>query len=209
MDNFDHVSEDSLELYVMNRLGEEEATCLEEHILLCEPCQKRLVETETFIQAVKVKTKQLREDRFFQPPRRTWWQKFTAPVLMRPVWGGAIVAAALALVFLLPVSRRVPDHYQEVSLSAMRGAESGAAPSSNAWLRLSLDTQRLPELPAWKVLLVDASGRQIWESGTLKPEGAKISVPLDRKLAAGVYWVRLRAAGAPETVLREYQLQVE
>jgi putative nucleotidyltransferase with HDIG domain len=48
-----HPSEDTLEEYCFNRLPEDEASWLEEHILVCEQCQDRLEEVEVFLSMVK------------------------------------------------------------------------------------------------------------------------------------------------------------
>ena len=49
----DHISEDTLELYSMGRLGEVEAARLEEHLLVCEACRERLELDDEFIATLR------------------------------------------------------------------------------------------------------------------------------------------------------------
>jgi anti-sigma factor RsiW len=48
-----HVSDDSLELYSMDRLPDPEAAKVEEHLLICEECCVRLTRRDEFIQVLR------------------------------------------------------------------------------------------------------------------------------------------------------------
>jgi hypothetical protein len=46
------IAENELELYAMDRLTEEDAAPIEEHLLVCEQCQDRLVEIDAFVRTM-------------------------------------------------------------------------------------------------------------------------------------------------------------
>ena len=48
-----HISEDALEAYAMAKLPESEEAPVEEHLLICETCQDRLMFLEQFIAATR------------------------------------------------------------------------------------------------------------------------------------------------------------
>jgi len=48
-----HAGEDELEQYAMGVLDETAAGSLEEHLLLCTGCQKRLAELDEFLKAIR------------------------------------------------------------------------------------------------------------------------------------------------------------
>ena len=47
-----HIDEDDLEAYALDRLPEEAAAPIEEHLLICEECQDRLLEWDEFLRAM-------------------------------------------------------------------------------------------------------------------------------------------------------------
>jgi anti-sigma factor RsiW len=55
-----HVSEDVLETYAMGKLSDEDCAPLEEHLLLCCICQRRLAQTDEYIRVVKAAASRLR-----------------------------------------------------------------------------------------------------------------------------------------------------
>ena len=48
-----HIEEETLELYALGRLGEDEAAPVEEHLLVCHFCQDRLAATDEYIRTVR------------------------------------------------------------------------------------------------------------------------------------------------------------
>jgi predicted anti-sigma-YlaC factor YlaD len=48
-----HIDEDLLELYSMNRLTEETAAPVEEHLLVCSECRSRLDAPDSFIRETR------------------------------------------------------------------------------------------------------------------------------------------------------------
>jgi hypothetical protein len=56
-----HISDDSLERYSMGGLTGAEIAPLEEHLLVCEECRKRLVSTDVEIAAIREALKRREE----------------------------------------------------------------------------------------------------------------------------------------------------
>lgn len=48
-----HISEDRLELYSMGRLSERDVANIEQHLLICSPCRRKLEEVESFVGAIR------------------------------------------------------------------------------------------------------------------------------------------------------------
>jgi anti-sigma factor RsiW len=55
-----HVDQEELESYSMGRIPEEECVRLEEHLLVCDSCRKRLAETDLFIASMRLACARLR-----------------------------------------------------------------------------------------------------------------------------------------------------
>lgn len=67
----EHVQDDTLEAYVLGRLGEEELDFVEDHMLVCEGCRLRLVEMESFVKATRLAAMRIREKNAFRPAAQT------------------------------------------------------------------------------------------------------------------------------------------
>jgi anti-sigma factor RsiW len=48
-----HMDEETLELYALGRLNEDDAAPLEEHLLICHSCQDRLADIDEYIRTVR------------------------------------------------------------------------------------------------------------------------------------------------------------
>src|SRR5262249_44489129 len=118
-----HLDDADLEQYSMGKLPEARLVPFEEHLLACESCQDRLLETEAFVNAVRTVSPKLREagpswrrDRFFgQKP--TWVAAFAM----------AIVLLGLGRIWLV-----APRDFAVVLLQSSRGLEGLAVASAPA-----------------------------------------------------------------------------
>ena len=208
----DHVCEEDLELYALGRLPALQVERLETHILICADCQDRLVETETYVQAVRDAALQLSRE---QHP--SWWRRLAglldAFVAPRLVWVAGAVLLAAGLTFLSLVwapSGPGASAPVAVALQTLRGAagsQSAAAPSGRG-LVLEADLAGLPQGESWELRLVDSAGRLV---RTIVGEGTgtRVSWTVSKGLRKGAYWARLYARGAPGQLVREYALRVE
>ncbi len=205
-----HPSEDALELYVMDRLGEEEQARLEEHLLLCEECRGRVQETEDYVRAMQTALRELElENSGSQAAEKASEDRARSSSLRRLVWAGplAAVAAAILLVFL-PGSQPGAAAV-ELWLTAYRSqiAVETKAPE-NRTLVLHLDVEGLVPSPSYDVQVVDAEG-DLRFSSAAKASDARLTVTLPGGLPAGRYWVRVYRPGERETPLREFGLWIE
>jgi len=200
-----HCTEQNLELYATGKLDEPGAEILEQHLLLCEPCCDRLVETEKFLGAMRSATAQLREEQrnapesfvnrirgFFEMPSATW------------------AAAAVALVLVVVGSTtwlRNGDSTASpvaVSLLAVRG--SGAEAPAGQPLDLTLDTRGLEISQSARLEVVNRSGK-VMDRANASVSGPQTIFHL-RGLPAGPYFIRLYESGSEESA-REYLLQLK
>lgn len=55
----EHIDEELLEAYALSRLGEPDLGYVEEHLLVCEPCRARLVQTDAFAAALRAASRPL------------------------------------------------------------------------------------------------------------------------------------------------------
>jgi hypothetical protein len=94
-----------------------------------------------------------------------------------------------------------------VFLRASRGIEGLSAAKAPADKPITLQTaiSELPELPAYRLEVVRANGKPVWQSETAAREGA-IAQTVPKGLPAGQYFVRLYGRGE---LLREFGLRVE
>ncbi|MBM3747409.1 MAG: hypothetical protein FJW34_16615 [Acidobacteria bacterium] len=197
-----HASEDALEGYAVGFLGEAEAESLEEHLLVCNRCQDRLVETEAFIRATRQAARNLPAELPEALPARAWR-------LPRLVWGPALAG----VVVLLGISgwwglRRHQDAPPvAVALEALRGDSLPAARApSGRTLLLRVDLNGLPDSGSFELDVVSAQGRLLQRA--VVPRAGTAAQTTLAKLEPGQYWVRLydQPRRGP---LREFGLRVE
>ena len=190
-----HLEEAELEQYAMGSLPGERTESFEEHLLVCEQCQDRLLEMETYINAVRSVSPKLRA----APGVRFAWLRLVGAA------AGA-VAAALLLVGRLPVSARRPE-IAAVRLEATRGM--GGSPEAQAIaghaVALEIDRTRIPQLPSYRLEIVNDAGKREQESW-VSPQGESIRQILQDGLPAGRHYVRLY--GSNGALLREFGLLV-
>src|SRR5579862_3968004 len=88
-----HLLEPELEAYSMGTLSEDRMDVFEEHLLACGECQDRLLEMESFVNAVRSVSPKLREAR-----RPFWADLFKWPRVAVLVTVGAAAAIGVVLV---------------------------------------------------------------------------------------------------------------
>ena len=197
-----HLEEPELEEYSMGTLSEASLEAFEEHLLACDSCQDRLLEMEAYVNAMRSASPKLREAR--QP---VWASLFKWP---RP----AFVAAFAMGVVVLAVARiwivTPPLHTEMASvvLHSSRGIEGLAASKAPRGKRLSLtvDLTELPAFPSYRMEIVGATGKPVWQA-VAHPENGKIAQQTTNGFTAGQYYVRLFAPGG--ALLREFSLGIE
>jgi hypothetical protein len=184
-----HQTDEQLELYAMGRLPGSEVAVLEEHLLVCIPCQERLDEVEGFAIA-------MRQAIAMEPAvkERNRWFLWLRPQLM---WAPAFAAIVLTIVLYLHPARSLPP-LASLNLASMRGDVPQVALAQETDLTLT----DAPSQPGIRAEVVDSTGIRVW-SGQL---GDGRQVKIATQLAPGSYFVRL--FDPPGKLLHEYGFNV-
>ncbi len=189
-----HLTEDALELYCLDMLDEErDVPLVEEHLLYCEYCQKRLEKAQTFVDAAKQGAKQAQEE----PPKGG-----SANPLR--IWSIVAVAAVAAIGFVVfsPTSVRQTAAPLAFELVSLRNQNALEVPAGRP-LQFRPDLAGLENSGPLRYRIVDVSGRTNSE-GPLGPPPAIIEI---RPLESGKYWLRVLDAQGAGT-LREFSISV-
>lgn len=198
-----HATEEHLERYVMGRLPEIDLEVLEDHLLLCQGCQTRLDETETYVLAMKTALRQAARVPATTGDRLRSWISDLRPAFS-PAWAGAfaLVAVVFGISTQLPVFHK-PVEPLIVRLEAMKGETDAAV--ANRPLSLVLDTRGVPASTHYSLQIVDQAGKRVWEA-TAIPGDATLKALVKNPLGSGQYFVRLYGQG--QEPLREYGLHI-
>jgi hypothetical protein len=100
-----------------------------------------------------------------------------------------------------------------VSLKTLRGGSTDGVAEArpNRPLDLSIDFREGASSPAetgpYRLGVFDAAGNQVWTGTAISSVSGKIAARVEKRLAAGVYWVRLYAHSGK--LLREFGLRLE
>ncbi len=143
--------------------------------------------------------------------------------LHTPAWGAGL-AGIIAIGFgvagwRLPVigtsgdpAERASGQIDVVTLKTLRGAsgDSMAEARPNRPLDLSLDFSETPSSAAetgpYRLEVVDAAGNRAWTGAAISSVSGKIAARVEKRLAAGTYWVRLYSRSGK--LMREFGLRL-
>jgi hypothetical protein len=229
----DHISDDVLEQYSLDRLEEQELAAVEEHLLLCESCRDRLEGIDAFVASMRTALRDPKLTNGQSPsfpnrsltiagllqrliPSRVCEQGVISslgqPAGRNRMSGAfrafaavsAAAAAVMAVAYLVPHSSDTRDPVV-LELRAMRGAPPAGVAAANTPLTLRLDATALPFVTALRVEIVDHAGTTRW-TGDVPFRSDVLSVQAPA-MSAGMYWVRVLNP-ARET-LREYGLTLK
>ena len=184
-----HMEEHEIEEYSMQMMSYAESAPIEEHLLICESCRRRVQENDVYLSAMSHAGALIRSAS--QKPL-SWFRPFPA---------AAAAAAILGAGFLL----RTPPNtrLQEVHLYAMRGAAPGIKANANQPLLLAPDVTGLPDYSSYRIQVVNAAGKPVY---TGKVEDHSQSFRMNG-VPAGLYFVRLSSPSGE--LLREFGLVCE
>src|SRR5262245_60553433 len=138
-----HVDENTLDLYVTGTLEEDSVRVVEEHLLECPLCQRRLKAADEFVAVFRTAAGELRQPRMAVSRRGAWWG----------------LAAAALLLLGIAISRQTYIDRQTpatVVMQAFRGPETGARIAAGTPGLLVFDAKPLSGSPREEVQLVDA-----------------------------------------------------
>lgn len=194
-----------IEDFLFNRLSGVTREAVEEHLLVCEECLKRVEEEESYVEAVRAAAGRLEAETLGvkEPGEGSGGHRRTS----LPRWAMAAGVAAVLVGGTLAVRVVQPRSLIEVPLQVERsaGSLSRLAPPGRS-LMLRPDLRGLPPLPVFRWTIADRQGMIVRE-GLVEPEAESAEIRLEGGLPEGYYWVRILD---PETgiLLREYSLHL-
>jgi len=189
-----HPSDELLEEYFFHRLEEARLAEVEEHLLICEACRNAVRELDAFIPSMKAAA-----------ARPTGSQHRNLPIVNRIGVASTVALLLVALVVFRtsPLDNPAPA---EVTLSSIRGLESRAEAPARKPLQLNIEAPDLVSGQAYRIAVVDAAGGVVW-TGAATDAGGKISAQEPKRLAIGMYWIRLYDSEGRQ--LREFGMSVK
>ena len=190
-----HVDAEDLERYSMGASPPEAIPFIEEHLLTCDSCRNRLLETDAYLLAMRTSSEQLRRDEKAAKIRE-WRIPVWFPVM------ATVAACGIMLVVATPRFIRSPGPAVAVSLTALRSGGAGNSAPSGRELMLHPDLTGLAEDSSYRLEIVDQTGHTV-RQGKLTRAQNGIQV---RGLDAGLYFVRVYLPAGE--LLREYGLQI-
>lgn len=195
----EHPSEDELEAYALRHLTEEQVAAVETHLLVCEDCQQRLAELDSFIASMKAVTAEHSRAAARMLPAVAAWSRWQ-------IAAGALAVGLIAVGFFYwnPASQAAPA---TIVLSAMRGGSVPAAAPAGVPLDLRILSTQLDGRPGFRVEIVTELGAAVWSGPLTQTSGEPARAHVDRHLSAGAYWVRLY--GPDNQFLQEYGLRLD
>ena len=200
----EHISEETLERFVLGRSTEEEVEGVETHLFACHECISHVERLEIEIAATRLALQEEAAERKPQKVEareksRSW---FTMPQFApRFAMAGALAMLALG-VAIVPQWRQGHNAAEtDMQISISRGADT-TLPKDRA-LHLRLNNVDLADGAA-RATMVNQQGGEVWKStATIKHNQAALSLPSIRQ--AGPYYLRL-AEGDQDL---EFALQVK
>lgn len=192
-----HPSEDLLEEYAFQRLAEEQVAPLEEHLLVCSSCQKALAEIDEYLLLMQRGTAQIAVSPAREPQLSWWrgWMPKRAPATKwAHNWAWTAAGALACLVAAILLSHRpfesVPIAPVTIALASLRGSGETITAPHGAPLELQLDPGDSSSPAAYRIEVVTAAGKQVW-NGEAKLIKGKLETEVTPGLGKGLYWVRL------------------
>jgi hypothetical protein len=196
-----HVSEDLLERYSLQQLPEEQLAPVEEHLLVCELCQRTLTEVDDYVCSLKIAARQVTEETM--PARRLQTAPRRPLQWLLPLSSGALIASLLIFVYVGKPQTQPPS---DVTLTATRGASPSniSQAPAHAMLTIKVDAGDVSAGPL-RLELVNEQGKTVW-LGSGETSQGRLAVKITRPLDAGLYWFRVYES---DRLHQEYGLQVK
>jgi hypothetical protein len=192
-----HVQAEELEQYCLGGLTEVRCARLEEHLLLCDICRERLLQTENYVDAMgeagRRWSDEHRDEAVAAAAAGRSWPNRLAPLMI-----AALLLVSAMVWFGRHSGMPAPPPFS-VELAAVRGASAGQAPAGRPLL-LELDLTGLGNGQPLAGEVVDSTGSPVARF----PVTARAAL---KALPPGGYFVRVSKASGE--LLREYALTVK
>ena len=198
MNGSHHLAEEEIEKYSMATASEEETARVEEHLLICETCQRRLARADDYIRAMQTAARQLREEAQKPAIGRNFFYRLI------PVFSAACLIVLVAIIGMRLAGRRTAVPPLAISLEATRGDGIEAKAVAGRSLMLNLDVSGVTSQSSYQVEVVDRLGNRVWNGTAAGHDSRATAMVLERE--PGIYFIRLYASSGD--LLREYGLEV-
>ncbi|MCP5117215.1 MAG: hypothetical protein GY953_40845 [bacterium] len=209
--NAGHPADEVLEQHSLGQLSEPQQGHIEDHLLVCGECQRRLGEMDEYIAAMRTALDEVVAESSpvleEEPARLARFFRFP-----KPAWAGALAAIVL-IALVLPFREGLREPFTLV-LETHRGITQSQVESvpADRPLDLNLILTGLPVHPSYAANVANATGEVVWR-GKLKPIANTATLSVENPLEAGQYWVRVYHPAGEGSVagdlLREFSLRVE
>jgi hypothetical protein len=184
-----HLVSEAVEDYLMRRLPQAEADEVEQHLLICESCRDELVETETYLRAMKGAARRLSDN----AKNPDWKVPFLIPALIL----AGLLLGAVALRF---GTFSGSGSQATIQLFAVRGSTAEAIGPARRPLLLQPDLNGLSPA-AYRIAMVDGGGSPVWLGSFTPPAFPRVPAQ-----PPGLYFVRISSPSGQ--LLREYALRL-
>jgi hypothetical protein len=189
-----HLRTEEIEKYSAGGASDDETARWDEHLLVCGECRRLVSGQDNFRTAMRSAARGLRQSEQRTPLAWRWI----------PLWVPATAAVAALLVAAIVFAPRWNGRQAPfaVTLTTARGPAIAAQAPERRPLSVAPDLTGLPRSASYRLEVVDAVGRPVWQ-GEYSGGAGRISLP---GLSAGVYFARINSQGG--TLLREYALEI-
>lgn len=188
-----------LELYCMKKLEGEKLDVFEDHLLVCDHCQDRVSETDSFVRGMKFALAAPEPE--LSVSRWNLKHLFQFPA---PVWATAAMATAGVAAFFVSHNTGMNKPPLALALSATRGGVTPTAKSGRV-LDLDLDARDLAPATDNRVQVVNSEGREVWSGKATSVQSGHIHALVKSALDPGQYYVRITDSRGTH---REYAMRV-
>jgi hypothetical protein len=191
-----HIEDDLLDQYAIGTLAQERLAGVEEHLLICEACQSRLLASDEFAMLFRVTAVQ--PDARLQRGWRMFWNHRAAS------W--TVAAAVFAALLLVGGPFRKPAAPATVFMQSLRGPDAPAQVTAGRAALLVFDLVPTTGVKDYQARIVNPVGTQILAAAVSSKDG-HLAVLVDR-LPPGSYWVRVFRTDSPDPIA-EYGLRAK
>jgi hypothetical protein len=195
-----HIEEDLLDQYAMGTLPGESVAEVEEHLLLCSFCQRRLKETDEFLPIFRAAVTDV------VPRPASGWRRLLA--LRNAIWAVGTAVVVAVVVFLIPgelPKNKVPPAI--LQMQSLRGPDASVQISASRPYLLVFDVAIQATSAGYEIEIVNAMGEEILKKVAEVKDG-QLTALID-SLARGSYWVRVYRKRVERELVAEYGLRAE
>jgi hypothetical protein len=194
-----HTTDDLVERYSMGGLEGEALAEVEEHLLRCAPCRRRVQAADDFLATFRAAAAQPHARPV--PGRARQW------AVRKLYWATAAAAAALLTFVVLPWRPASDPTPVVLEMQSLRGPELGVHVARGRELLLRFDVLPQSANSAYEMEIINADGSRFATREALVQDGRLTA--RTGKLPKGAYWIRIYSRELVRELRAEYRLTIE